>query len=507
MALAPELLAFRGQFAAAQRLLAGSPSAADAEKALGIFEDLLTKVPADIPTDDHGKRWVIDHASPDGAVVTTPTVEDGVTTLPKTWTSLEARTVDFTIRHLMIVGGMRALQGERDAAARAKLVPVVARAAQAGVDYVRGRLGYDDWLAFYAMVLADTSETAEAKTRTAEVFDEVWKKIGPYNRTANLFERFGLGGTATVLTTRAKLLREIGRGREIYRDVYAALATASEPVRAALAFLQEDPEYHDEVKDLRAASDLASQKTARENAELDAKVAKARARAGDELMNADHRFVITHRDALVAIKAALIEQDVRSGREAPDKPEKKRVKPVDPDLIDDLERDTRCRLPDSYKAFLLAIGELGVPYLRKFVFTVPKKTALKTAAKPSPIDDSNTAPILAKDGIAARYFLDAKGFETFEKAGALAPGDTLARFALPKGTKHRDGTLLLGPSASHDELVLMVTGPHAGEVWIDSLGNDAFSAFGPAAREPAFLTFVLNSLLRVDQPHAYWIAR
>lgn len=141
----------------------------------------------------------------------------------------------------------------------------------------------------------------------------------------------------------------------------------------------------------------------------------------------------------------------------------------------DVEAALGFALPASYRTYVLEVGDGGPGLASEVKIPSILKLSAKTIArarKPFPLTQEWYSP----DPDTVRI---CKQFGRYEAKKALF-------VPLPDGAEPTDGTIPLGvPTGTHEYYVLVLRGPHAGEVWIDATCEDTGGVV-PLA-EPDFL--------------------
>lgn len=180
-----------------------------------------------------------------------------------------------------------------------------------------------------------------------------------------------------------------------------------------------------------------------------------------------------------AIEAAIIElRDVwvALGQRSPRwKPGPRRSE----DSLREFEQRLGAPLPIGYRTYLREIGD-GGRGLADAPRPLHEFTAdeIERARKPFPLTR-------------AWYSPDPFNIKLCKKFGLYDERKDLF-VELPEGVEPTDGTLLIGaPTGTHEYHVLVVAGPHAGEVWVDATGEDTG---GVTPLAPDFLSASLDYL-------------
>ncbi|QKW18845.1 SMI1/KNR4 family protein [Kitasatospora sp. NA04385] len=128
------------------------------------------------------------------------------------------------------------------------------------------------------------------------------------------------------------------------------------------------------------------------------------------------------------------------------------------------------RLPENYRRYLLEFGE-PAHLLMSYAGQLLSEQRGVRAAAPFPLDGPWAGPAALIDD-----WEETEGTDFFEEGPGEfyrwldAPEDVF--HDLPAGAGHEDGTLLLGATRGHLLARLVLNGPWAGTVWLDSFGND-----------------------------------
>ncbi|MER6914483.1 SMI1/KNR4 family protein [Streptomyces sp. NPDC000594] len=137
-----------------------------------------------------------------------------------------------------------------------------------------------------------------------------------------------------------------------------------------------------------------------------------------------------------------------------------------------VETETRLglRLPENYRRYLLEFGEPAQLLMAYAGQLLGEQTGPRPAG-PFPLDRPWAGPPSE-----ITDWEETEGTDFFEEG----PGEFYGQFDdprtafhdLPEGARYTDGTLVLGATRDHSLARLVLNGPWAGTVWLDSFGND-----------------------------------
>lgn len=146
------------------------------------------------------------------------------------------------------------------------------------------------------------------------------------------------------------------------------------------------------------------------------------------------------------------------------------LRPWDESAVAAFEGRHGVRLPENYRRYLLEFGD-PADMLMSYAPQEPDEQAGPRSGEPFPLD---------RPWAGHEFEIDAWEEEEDGDFFEDGPGEFYAQFDdpaeafydLPAGAKASDGTLKLGATRSHFIARLVLDGPWAGTVWIDSTGYD-----------------------------------
>ena len=311
-----------------------------------------------------------------------------------------------------------------------------------------------------------------------------------------------------IYFTKVSLLLKLNRPQEAYPIVREGLTKA--PSHVEFQELKKDPAYlswltEQEVRDKQAAAEKQKAKKA-----FLRMIKDEQAKVTNQFVNPQHPLIVQHSDALNLIKQRMIEMQLRKLYEDDYKTRKGEpgegyeLRKWSVEEIEQFEKDTKLRLPDELKVYLLEIGEGGDSYFCYGGINVSWLTSndkeLKQVRKAFPITEDKIHDINHWWGVKAWVYPD--DTDWVDEGIIDEDADMEVMFGLPAKANMTDGCFPLGDSSSQDPLLLIMNGVFEGEVWVDTLqyGAEAGGCFAPAtADKMKFLAFVAASILAHKQ--------
>lgn len=299
-----------------------------------------------------------------------------------------------------------------------------------------------------------------------------------------------------IKDTRVRLLLKLNRPFEAYAVVREVLAKNKKS--AYFQDLKKDPAF-------QAWNQAADERDKEANKAFLQLIKAEQDKVTNQFTNPENDLVIQHADVLNLIKQRMVSNLLHAKQEEDFDAKEYALKKWSVEKITKFEIDTKLRLPDELKAYLMEIGEGGEAYFWNgglhVAWLSKNKKAQKTARKPFPLTEDNLHDIDHWWGVKAWVYPHETEWQELGKIDAAADMEEL--FELPADADMTDGCFELGYSSSRDPLFLVMNGIYEGEIWVDTLqyGAEAGGCFAPASADRLkFLAFIAESLLA----HAAW---
>lgn len=233
----------------------------------------------------------------------------------------------------------------------------------------------------------------------------------------------------------------------------------------------------------------------------------------NQFTNPQHPLVLQHADTLNLVKQRMVsltlhqkyKEDWVTLEDDYDE-EAYALEKWSVEKIAKFEKETKLRLPDELKVYLMEIGEGGDRFFTYdgiyINWLAEDKKEQKRVKKPFPVTADKIHDIDHWWGVKAWVYPDD---EEWIEIGKFTEDDDMEElFELPAAATLLDGTIKIGDSSSQDPLYLIMNGEFEGEVWVDTLqyGADAGGCFAPAsAGKLKFLAYIAECILAQEQWH------